>query len=109
MRRRSNKAIIRARATHNKKRNNSKSARGNSAAKRASMSRSRVRIKVGYRSPRISRAKLRTMREDLVGTQNAVSDTLERFWTTPETHIRETLAKTQRKIGRAVQMLQKAA
>ena len=48
------------------------------------------------------------MRDDLAGTQNAVSDTFEKFWTTPETHIRETLAKTRQKIGRAVQLLQKA-
>ena len=109
MQRRSTKAIIRARASRHKKRRNSKGVRGHSAAKRNGVSKSRVRIKVRYRGPRISRARLRTMREDLAGTQNAVSDTFEKFWTTPETHIRETLAKTQKKIGRAIQMLQKAA
>ena len=108
MQRRSTKAIIRARTTGRKNRRNSKGVRRHSAAERAGMSKSRVRIKVKYRSPRISRARLRTMRDDLAGTQNAVSDTFEKFWTTPETHIRETLAKTRQKIGRAVQLLQKA-
>ncbi len=109
MQRRSTKAIIQARTTGRKNRRKPKGVRRHLAAKRAGMSKSRVRIKVKYRGPRISRARLRTMREDLAGTQNAVSNAFEKFWTTPETHIRETLANTQRKIGRAVQMLQKAA
>jgi hypothetical protein len=49
------------------------------------------------------------MREDLASTQEAMNETVDKFWTTPETNIRETLAKTQKKIGRAVQMLEKAA
>ncbi len=108
MPRRSTKAIIQARANRRKSRH-SKATRRHSAANRAGISKSRVRIKVKYRGPRISRARLRTMREDLAGTQNAVSDTLEKFWIIPEADIRETLANTQRKIGRAVQMLQQAA
>jgi hypothetical protein len=103
----STKAIIRAKA--NRRKRHAKASRRHSAAKRAAMPKSRVRIKVRYRGPRISQARLRTMRENLASTQEAVNDTFERFWTTPETHIRETLAKTQKKIGRAVQMLQKAA
>jgi hypothetical protein len=109
MQRRSTKAIIRARTTGRKDRRNSNGVRRQSATKRAGMSKSRVRIKVRYRGSRISRARLRTMREDLAGTQNAVSNAFEKFWTTPETHIRETLAKTQQRIGRAVRLLQKAA
>ena len=109
MQRQSTKAIIRARTTGGKNRRNSKGAHRHSAPLRAGMSKSRVRIKVRYRGPRISGAKLRTMREDLAGTQNAVSDTFEKFWIIPEADIRQTLANTQRKIGRAVQMLQKAA
>lgn len=109
MQRQSTKAHIRARTTGRKNRRNPKGAPRHSAAKRAGLSKSRVRIKVKYRSPRISSARLRTMREGLANTQNAVSEAFEKFWTTPETHIRETLAKTQKKIGRAVRMLQKAA
>jgi hypothetical protein len=109
MPRRSTKAIIRARATRNKKHRNSKIARRHPAVRRAGAAKSRVRIKVKYRGPRISQARLRTMREDLASTQEAMNDTVDKFWTTPETNIRETLAKTQKKIGRAVQMLEKAA
>jgi hypothetical protein len=108
MPRRSTKAIIRARASRHKKRH-SKATHRQSAAKRAGMPKSRVRIKVKYRGPRISQARLRTMREDLASTQEAMNETVDKFWTTPETNIRETLAKTQKKIGRAVQMLEKAA
>ncbi len=108
MPRRSTKAIIRGISRRHKSRH-SKATHRHSAAKRAGMPKSRVRIKVRYRGPRISQARLRTMREDLAGTQNAVSDTFKKFWTIPESHIRKTLAKTQQKIGRAVQLLQKAA
>lgn len=103
MPRRGTKAINRAKTTRQGKH------RRTAAAKRAGTAKSRVRIKVRYRGPRISQARLRTMREDLASTQEAVNDTFENFWTTPETHIRETLAKTHQKIGRAVQVLQKAA
>jgi hypothetical protein len=108
MSRRSTKTIG-ARTTAHKNQRYAKHPRRHSAAKRARISKSHIRIKVKYRGPRISRVRLRTMREDLAGVQNAVNDTFQKFWTTPETHIRETLAKTQQKIGRAVQMLPKAA
>lgn len=49
------------------------------------------------------------LREDLSGTQNLMSDTVDKFWITSEQDIRNTLAKTEQKIGRAVNMLAKAA
>lgn len=49
------------------------------------------------------------MREDLEGTRVAVTDTFDQFWIIPEQNIRETLAKTEQKIGRAVEMLKRAA
>jgi hypothetical protein len=102
MPRRGTKAINRTKTTRQGKHRRT-------AARRAGAAKSRVRIQVRHRGPRISRGRLRTMREDLVSTQNAVSDTIEKFWIIPEQDIRQTLAKTQQKIGRAVQMLEKAA
>ena len=78
------------------------------AAKRARQARSRALARAA-RAPRISRAKLRMIREDLDGTRNTVTDTVQDFWITPDRDIRETLARTQQKIGRAVNILKKAA
>jgi hypothetical protein len=61
------------------------------------------------RAPRISRAKLRMIREELDGTRNTVIDTVQDFWMIPEGDIRDTLASTQQKIGRAVDALKRAA
>ncbi len=60
-------------------------------------------------APRISRAKLRTMRDELNAAHDAVTDTYHKFWIIPEGDIRDTLAATQRKIGRAMAMLRRAA
>lgn len=49
------------------------------------------------------------MRDDLEGTRTAVTDTFDKFWVIPEGDIREILARTGRKIGRAVDMLKRAA
>ena len=49
------------------------------------------------------------MRDELNAAHQAVTDTFDRFWIIPEGDIRETLAATQRKIGRAVAMLRRAA
>ena len=61
------------------------------------------------RGPRISRARLQNMREELQETKRAVTDAVENFWIIPEGDIRESLAKTGKKIDRAVKMLQAAA
>jgi hypothetical protein len=49
------------------------------------------------------------MRDDLNAAHDAVTDTFHKFWIIPEGDIRQTLAATQRKIGRAVAMLRRAA
>ena len=49
------------------------------------------------------------MREDLQGTKRAVTEAVENFWIIPEGDIRETLAQTEKKIDRAVKVLQAAA
>lgn len=79
----------------------------NSATPRAKRSRTRVQVK--YRGPRISQTRLRSVREDLDNTREVMSDTVDNFWIESEHDIRERLAKTEQKIGRAVKMLAKAA
>jgi hypothetical protein len=49
------------------------------------------------------------IREELDGTRNTVIDTVQDFWMIPEGDIRDTLASTQQKIGRAVDALKRAA
>jgi len=49
------------------------------------------------------------MREDLRGTKKAVTEVIEKFWIIPEGEIRETLAQTEKKIDRAVKVLEHAA
>ena len=71
--------------------------------------RTRTQSQVKYRGARISRARLRSLRDDLAGTRNAVSDLHENFWLTSGQDIREMLARTQHKIAKAVGMLQGAA
>ena len=68
-----------------------------------------IRQKKHPSAPGISRARLMTMRDELNGTHDAVKDALQNFWVIPERDIRETLAATQRKIGRALAMLRRAA
>lgn len=79
----------------------------NSATPRTKRSRTRVQVK--YRGPRISQTRLRSVREDLANTRDLMSDTVDNFWIESEHDIRERLAKTEQKIGRAVKMLAKAA
>jgi len=78
------------------------------APKRARPRQSRTHVQTS-RGPRISRARLRMVREDLDATRNTITDTFVKFWTTSEQDIRNTLARTQQKIGRAVDMLKRAA
>ncbi len=49
------------------------------------------------------------MRDELDAAHDAVTDTFHKFWIIPDGEIRKTLAATQRKIGRAMAMLRKAA
>lgn len=49
------------------------------------------------------------LREALDDARDAMSETVERFWITPEYDIRETLATTERKIGRVADTLSRAA
>jgi hypothetical protein len=49
------------------------------------------------------------IREDLDGTRNKVTNTVQDFWMIPDGDIREMLARTQQKIGRAVEALKRAA
>jgi hypothetical protein len=49
------------------------------------------------------------LRDALHSARDAMSETVERFWITPEHDIRETLATTQRKIGKVADTLNRAA
>ncbi len=102
MPRKGTKSVNRAKA-HRQQR------RRNPAAKRTRSANSRVRVQVKYRGPKISRVRLQNMREDLQGTKRAVTAAVENFWIIPEGDIRETLAQTEKKIDRAVKVLQAAA
>jgi len=88
---------------------NRKQRHRNSAAKRTRAASSRARAEVKYRGPKISRTRLQNMREDLRGTKKAVTEVIEKFWIMPEGEIRETLAQTEKKIDRAVKVLEHAA
>jgi len=70
---------------------------------------SRSHRKQGYRGPKISRVRVRMLRDDLDRARLIIADTFSDYWLTPEGEIRETLEKTQRTIGRAVDTLSKAA
>ncbi len=61
------------------------------------------------KQPRISRTKLRSLRDNLDHTQVALDDTLDRFWIVPESDVRGTLAHTKKQIAKAVTLLSKAA
>ena len=60
-------------------------------------------------SPRISRAKLTTLHHELDVTHDVLTDAFHKFWIIPDGDIRQTLAATQKKIGKAVAMLRRAA
>ena len=100
------KAIIGTRVVRGKKRHTPSASRRTSAQKRTRLKRSHAHV---LARPRISRARLRFLRDDLDGARNTMSDTFEKFWIIPEHDIRETLARTHRRIKRAVDMLSRAA
>src|SRR5579862_9598354 len=96
MAQRRTKAIIRAKATRQRKH------RRRSTAKRTGLARSRAHVQVKYRGPRISRARVRLMRDDLEQTRTAVIETVKKFWVIPEQDIRRALEKTERSEERRV-------
>ncbi len=83
--------------------------RGNSAGNRPRVKRSRTHEIVRYRGPRISRTRLRSVGDDLNESRNTVNEMVRKFWIMSEHDIRDILAKTEQKIGRAVNTLRKAA
>jgi hypothetical protein len=93
--RQANRARRRARAISGKKHPVSRTSRRRVAAKRAS-------------APRISRSRLRMLKDDLDRARDVVSETVDTFWITPEHDIREVLARTQHKIGRVTKTLTRA-
>ncbi len=65
---------------------------------RSSQTRSGRCSEVKYRGPRISRKRLRDLREDLDAARNTMSVTVRKFWITSEHDIRDTLAQAEQKI-----------
>jgi len=61
------------------------------------------------RCPKVSRSRLRDMRDELEGTRTVLSETLRSYWVIPEHDVRLRLAATEKLIGKAVQVLRKAA
>lgn len=59
--------------------------------------------------PKISRTRLQNLQEELDRTRNAVTTAFEDFWVIPQFDLRETLAKTQKRIEKAVDVLKNAA
>ncbi len=100
-----NRATVQKRTLHRRKRTSS----APQSAKDTGLKRSRAHARAKSSAPRISRARLRNLREDLDTTRDAVTDTVHRFWIIPEGDILQTLAATQQKIGRAVEALRTAA
>ncbi len=80
-------------------------------SKRSSKHQRRKRAHAQHRpkQPRISRAKLQMLRDNLNDTQIALDETLNRFWIVPESDVRGTLGHTKKQIGKAVSLLNKAA
>jgi hypothetical protein len=97
----------RGRATKSRRRRASSTQR--SVPSRSHLKRSGVVRPVKYRGAKISRARVRGLRDDLDRTRATVGALHENFWVISEQEIREMLAKTQEKIGRAVNLLQRAA
>jgi hypothetical protein len=79
------------------------------ASKRAQAKKSRPHLHGKNTGPKISRNRLQTLREDLDSTRNAVTTAFDDFWVIPQHDLRETLAKTQKRIKKAVGVLKNAA
>ncbi len=59
--------------------------------------------------PKISRSRLRVLRENLDETRTSLTETLRFYWAIPETDVRSAIADTNKVISQAVNMLAKAA
>ncbi len=66
-------------------------------------------VETRRRCPKVSRSRLRTVRDELANTRSALNETLSVYWLTPENDIRGRLAHTEKLIGKAVKVLTKAA
>lgn len=103
------KASRRGKAISGKSARSSRSSRSNVDAKRAHTKRPRTHVGRRSGGPKISRARLRMLRDDLDRLRNTMTDTWDNFWVVSEHDIRETLGRTQQKIGNAVELLKTAA
>jgi hypothetical protein len=61
------------------------------------------------RCPKVSRTRLRIVRDELENTRTALSETVRMYWIISEHDIRGRLAHTEKLIGRVVNVLTKAA
>jgi hypothetical protein len=95
------KAMIRGRSVVRKGHRRSTRSRKSLAAKRARVKSSRALVQA-RRAPRISRARLRMIREHLDGTRNNVTDTVQHFWTNRRETFAKRLRGRNRRSGRAV-------
>ncbi len=66
-------------------------------------------VQTRRRCPKVSRSRLRTVRDELENTQTVLNETLRMYWFTPEHDVRSRLAHTEKLIGRTVKVLAKAA
>lgn len=73
---------------------------------RSRLKRSGIGRPVKYRGAKISSARVRDLRDDLDTTRVMVGNMHENFWVISEQDIRDMLAKTQEKIGRAMSVLE---
>ncbi len=79
------------------------------AKRKASVPARQRLIEIRRRCPKVSRSRLRSVRDELASTRTALSETLHMFWFVPENDIRIRLAHTEKLISRAVDVLSKAA
>ncbi len=83
--------------------------RAHRATRRDAVSTRQKLIEARRRCPKVSRSRLRSVRDDLATTRTALTETLHRYWLVPEHDIRGKLAHTEKLIGKAVEVLSKAA
>jgi hypothetical protein len=106
---RSTKAIINSPKTDRTKQHHSSRSRSRLSPNRSHLKRSRTYSGRKQSGARISHNRLRKVLEDLAVTCENIREALQSFWIIPESDIRQTLGKTQRTIGKAVEMLPRAA
>ncbi len=66
-------------------------------------------IETRRRCPKVSRSRLRSVRDELATTRTALTETLHMYWLVPESDIRGKLRHTEKLIGKTVDVLSKAA